>query len=438
MFHRRFRLVVLLALVPVSGFASGIYADGASARTRALAGVSVAGSTGAVDALHTNPAAFANLRGPVLELGASAGLVHAEFSNRANDGVEMNEEGLVPHGALAFPLERFTLGVGLVTDSALRADWRYRDTPSGLDGGTTYGFRTHKAEIGVLRFALGASYEITPQLAVGASLGLLYNRNRLEAPYIIQTQPQLAGAKVLLDLETEGWGWGAQFGMLWKPLQNLQLGLSYTLPTRVRSEGRGFADAHQQLKALGVEDVDTTGTFDAEVTNIFPQSISLGLAWQITPQFALLAQGDWIDWSDAFDTLEVRLRQVDNALYRDLLAGKSNLDDDVPLRWRDQWVLRLGAEWQLDPYWTVRAGYRYGRNPVPAETLTPLTAAINEHAISAGVGAKWGRTSVDVAWQWELPQREHVSRSALRSGEYSDSSVKVGVHWISLTTGYEF
>ena len=39
--------------------------------------------------------------------------------------------------------------------------------------------------------------------SIGAGVGLLYNRSRLDAPYIIQTQPQLAGAKTLLDMERE-------------------------------------------------------------------------------------------------------------------------------------------------------------------------------------------------------------------------------------------
>ena len=60
-----------------------------------------------------------------------------------------------------------------------------------------------------------------------------------------------------------------------------------------------------------------------------------------------MAQVDWINWSAAFDTLEVRLRHTDSALYRALLAGQDHLDDDVPLDWRDQWVMRVGAEYQL-------------------------------------------------------------------------------------------
>lgn len=418
--------------------AAGVNEDGATARSRALGGADVAGSASAVDALAHNPATLREIRGPVLEIGATYGTAHGEFSNRANQGVEMNTDGATPHGAFGRSFGPLSLGLGVVTDSALRADWRFRDAPGGLDGTTSYGFRAHTAEIALLRFAFGAAYQVTPQLSLGASVGLLYNRNRLEAPYTFQSQPQLAGAKTQLDLETEGWGWGGQFGLLWKPASTLQLGLTYRLPARLKTEGRAFADTSQQLKNLGVEAGQTAATLDAEVTNEFPQSFSAGMAWQMTPRLSIVGQVDWINWADAFATLEVRLRHVDSDLYRDLAAGKRNLDDDVPLRWRDQWVFRLGTEWALDEHWTLRAGYRYGRSPVPAETLTPMNAAISEQVVSAGLGAKWGRTSVDFAWQWALPQSESVGHSALLGGESRGSEVKVGIHWLTLTTAYEF
>lgn len=428
---------LIASSLPVMG-AAGVYEEGGTARSRALGGADVAGSGSAVDGLAHNPATLSNIRGPVLEIGAAYGIAHGEFSNRANDGVQMNTDGAVPHGAFARSFGPLSFGLGVVADSALRADWRFRDAPGGLDGATSYGFRAHSAEIALLRFALGASYQLTPQLSLGASVGLLYNRNRLEAPYIFQSQPQLAGAKTQLDLETEGWGWGGQLGALWKPVSTLQLGLTYRLPSRLKTGGRAFADTSQQLKNLGVDAGNTAATFDAEVTNEFPQSFSAGLAWQVTPRLAIIGQVDWINWADAFDTLEVRLRHVDNELYRELAAGKSNLDDDVPLRWRDQWVFRIGTEWMLDEHWTLRAGYRYGRNPIPAETLTPMNAAITEQVVSAGLGAKWGRTSFDFAWQWALPQSETVSKSDLLGGEYNHSDVKVGIHWLTLTTTYEF
>ena len=146
----------------------------------------------------------------------------------------------------------------------------------------------------------------------------------------------------------------------------------------------------------------------------------------------------WIDWSSSFDTLEVRLKDTNNELYRALLAGGKDLNDDVPLDWKDQWVPRIGVEYKLDDHFAVRAGYRYSRSPVPSETLTPLTAAISEHLVSAGVGYKTGRFSADLAYQWHIPNTQHVGESRLLSGEYNDSDIKVSIHTVGVTLGMEF
>jgi long-chain fatty acid transport protein len=425
-------------LLPVSASASGIFQDGASARSKALGGIGAAGMDGATDALAGNPAALSHLRSPTFQLGLDAGWVDGEFRDRFGRSSDFQEHAILPHGALSYPAGPFTFGLGVTTEAALRADWRYEDLPGGLGGSTSHGVRTHKSELALIRFALGGSYAVSPEFSFGASVGLLYNRNRLEAPYTIQTQPQITGAKTLLDLETEGWGWNAQFGALWRPLPTLELGLSYTLRTRIRSEGRAFIDARRQLTDLGFLDVDTDSTFDAEATNKFPQILSAALAWQATPRLSFLAQVDWINWSDAFDTLDVRLRHADSQFYPTLVDGKSNLDDDIPLDWRDQWVFRAGAEYALGDQWKLRAGYRYAENPVPSETLTPLNAAVNEHMLSVGIGYSTGRTSVDLAWQWHIPNEEHIARSRLLNGEYTGSAVQASIHWITLTTTIEF
>lgn len=431
-----FRVLTLACLgLPASG--AGIFREGQSARSMSLGGNATAIASGPVDALATNPAALSAVNAPKLELGLAAGFARERFTNRANDDAKMNDEGAVPNLAFSMPMGRFTVGLAVIPDATLRSDWRYRDTPGGLDGITTYGTRTHKSEIILIRTALGASWEIADTFSIGGSVGFLYNRNHLEAPYIIQSQATLAGAKTLLDLETEGTGWNAQFGLLWKPVPSLKLGASYTLASRIRSDGRAVSDARVQLKNLGLGALDGQATFNAEVTNEFPQIASAGLAWQATKRLLLTGQIDWINWADSFDTLEVRLRNTNNPSYR-LLLGGSNLDDDIALDWRDQWVWRAGAEFAVNDHWTLRAGYSYARNPVPGTTLTPLTAAIMEHTVTAGVGYRFQRYAIDLGYQWQAPNEEHIARSDLRSGEYAGSDIKVGVQWIGLTTSIEF
>jgi len=311
------------------------------------------------------------------------------------------------------------------------------DAPGGADGATTYGLQRHESEILVVRGGAGVAVELTPQISFDATLGAIYNENRLHAPYIFQSQPTLRGVKTLLDLETSGFGWNAQFGFLLSPSKELQFGLTYKTRTVVNSEGDASGNAGVQLANIGLGAARPDFRYDAEVVNAFPQMITGGASWQCHPRWRLAAQLDWIDWSGAFDRLHVKLRNGNNA---DLngLVGSDGMDDFVPLDWRDQIIVRAGVEYALRDTLRLRGGYSYGCNPVPGGTLTPLTAAIVEHTVSTGVGWECGRWTVDFAYQWSIPHEESVGTSGLRSGEYSNSETRVGVHWFGLTTGVRF
>jgi hypothetical protein len=75
---------------------------------------------------------------------------------------------------------------------------------------------------------------------------------------------------------------------------------------------------------------------------------------------------------------------------------------------------------------------------VPSETLTPLTAAIPENSLYAGAGYRWRWLEVDLAYEWDIPVTRHVGTSSLLDGEYSGSTVNVGIQWLGLTTSVEF
>lgn len=428
---------ILLAVSAAPLCATNLYQDGATARSKALGGADVVTPNDPYEAVASNPASLSGIEKVTIQGTATAGFVHGEFSNSVNDGVEMDENGVFGGGAIALPIGPLTVGFGFVPDIAVRSDWEFEDAPGGLDGGTTYGRRVHKSEIQVMRFAFAASYAITPKLSVGAAVGLLYNDNRLQAPYTIQNQASLRGAKVLLDLEADGWGWNGQFGATWKPIEALQLGVSYTMQSRIRATGRATSDASTQLENVGLGAADPHATFDAEVTNTLPHIVNLGFVLAATKRLTVVGQVDWVNWQSSFDTLDVRLRDVDNPAYDGLLLGK-NLDDDVPLQWRDQWIWRAGLEYAFDEHWTARAGYRYANNQVPSGTLTPLNAAISEHMVALGLGYQTERLAVDVAWQYYLPQEETVRGNLITGPEYDESEIETSIHVLSATLTWRF
>ncbi len=420
--------------------ASGIFRDGVGARPMALGGADVGWAEGPLSAFAANPAGAGWLEAPRLDLGLTGVIPEGRFSNVANDDAPLRSSfGVLPDAAFGLPLGHRPVGlfVGFVPEAALSADWRYVDAPGGADGRTTYGLQPQKSEIILLRSGVGLGWAVTPKVSLGGSFGLIYNNNTLETTYVFQTQPALRGAKTLLDLRTDGFGVDGQVGLLFRPVTNLQVGLAYKTPSSVDSHGHASGNAGVQFANIGLGGARPDFHYDAEVDTEFPQIVSGGVFWQAHPRWRLLAQVDWINWSDAFDQLPVILTHGNNA---DLngVVGSSTLRDTIPLDWRDQFVYRAGVEFAVLQNLALRVGYSYGRNPVPAGTLTPLTAAIMEHTFTTGLGWRVGRFQMDFAYQYDIPNTVHVGRSSLLSGEYSNSTTEVALHWLALTVSTRF
>jgi long-chain fatty acid transport protein len=427
---------VLLGFSRTSALADGIYRNGVGARAMALGGADVAWADDALGAMGANPAGLGFLTAPDLNVGGVGAVTLGHFTKSTNsDGHLSTTPDGFPEGAFATPIGESPVSVGIsfIPDSVLSANWHYVDPPGGLGGNTSYGFQQDKSEITVLRSAAGVGVCLGDHWSLGASVGLLYNENTLVTPYVFQTQPTLKGAKTLLSLNTSGFGVDGQAGVLFRPIDVLQFGVSYQSPSRVDSQGDANGNAGTQFGAPGAVPFH----YDAEVINHFPQVVTAGLSWKFQPQWRLALQVDWIDWAGAFSQLPVNLSNGNNATVNSLVSS-SSLQDTIPLSWQSEFVYRAGVEYQFTQHWVARGGYSFGKSPVPDATLNPLTAAIMEHTLTAGLGYGWKRYQIDLAYQWDIPITRNVGTSSLLSGEYSNSSTQVQIHWLALTFGVRF
>jgi long-chain fatty acid transport protein len=394
-----------------------------------------------LDAMGDNPAGLGFLTGNEFDLGAVGASANGKFSKPSvgSSGDLYSQIEALPEGALGMQLGKLPVSVALscIPQSMLRADWSYADPPGGL-GGVSYGDQTDKSEILVLRSALGVGVQIIPQLSVGFSLGADYNKNELETPYVFQNlsgaDAAYNGAKTLLDLNTSGFGWNGQIGVMYRPITNLQFGFSWQNKYKVDTTGTASGNAGAQFLSPG--NSLYSFNYNAEVDNHFPQQFSLGSSWKIIPKLRVAAEVDWIDWQNSFNTLPVKLSGGTGPAVPSVLG--TSFQDNIPLNWNSEFVYRVGVEYAVLDNLYLRAGYCYGHNPVPDSTLNPMTAAIMENTITAGIGYQWRACEFDLAYQCDLPETQHVSNSALLSGEYSDSSTKVYINWFALSMRVHF
>jgi long-chain fatty acid transport protein len=434
--NRQSLFTALGFLAAFHAYAADVYGTAATAHTIALGGIYL-GSSGATDALAFNPAMLTSIDRPYLEFTGMGVLAAGQFHNSTPYvGTLRSNSGLAGSAAFGMhiPHSRLSMGLGVFPVSLLSDQWRFQDPPG--TAGASYGVRTNKSAFIALQASAGVAFQVSRRLSLGASFGVVDNLNTLETPYIFQTNPTLAGLKTLLDLHTGGLGYNGTFGLIAQPIRSLKLSLAYKTRTTVRSTGSASGNAYAQFAALDLP-YASTFHYKAEVDNVFPQSVSAGLGWQTRPRLQTYLQVDWLNWHGAFVQLPVHLTQGDNTLLNSLL-GSTTLNDSVPLHWRNQLTVRTGFEFALGETFTLMGAYSYGNSPVPASTLTPLTAAIMTDGVSGGVAYQKSRYRVQLAYQVNLPQSGSVGTSGLLAGEYSNTRTSLWLQTIALTTGVRF
>ena len=104
----------------------------------------------------------------------------------------------------------------------------------------------------------------------------------------------------------------------------------------------------------------------------WPQQMEFGLSYRPAPRWLLAFDVSWINWSSAIEVVKVKASNPSMALPPSL----QDLTIPFEMNWNDQWVFALGAQYELSDNFTLRAGYNYGKSPVPDENLNPLFPAI--------------------------------------------------------------
>jgi len=426
-----------IALIAACANAQDFYWNTASARSMAMGGVYLPSSGGAIDAFAANPAGLTSVAAPTLDFSISSIFASGSFTNSVNTNAPLRDApGVVPYGAFAMPIghSRFSIGAGVTPELTSVSNWNYVDAPGVA--GASYGMQQQKSAIVAVRSALGLGFAVNNRISLGVSTGAVYNSNTLDAPYIFQSNPALAGLKTLLSLHTTGVGWNTSVGAIVRASDRIQFNAAWKSRTTVNSTGDASGNLAQQFAAVGLA-ARPDFNYSALVHNVLPQSALAGVSFRVDGHWIFALQGNWVNWSNAFSSLPVSLSNGNNADINGLL-GSSSIFDRIPVEWKDQFSIRGGVERMLTENVSIRAGYGYSNNPVPSSTLSPLTAAIMTNQISTGLGYQHGRWRLDGAYAIDPTAHQSVGQSALLNGEYSNSTVHIGTQSLTLNTSVRF
>jgi len=365
--------LALLCLFPASAYpANGLSAIGFGTESVAMGGADVAVARDTA-AMNLNPAGITQIPGNALDM--YGGIIYpVSVSHRdqlGNDVDVSNRYILLGGGGFTHRLGDgpVTAGIGLFGQGGAGNVYKNVATPFGTTDELSSLLR-------IAKITPTVAYRVDEKLSLGVSLQVVYTdisqKVFPETSYFDPDDPQHPFFGT--DVEMNGFGFGVKLGVLYKVNDRLSLGGAYTSKMRLPLDGTVVAN----MSAVGLGKVTYR---DSSIDGMaLPQEVDVGFAVRPVPPLLVAVKVAWLDWSAALKTSTLHAASPDTP------GAPPTLSLPSTMNWRDQYVFAIGIAYDLTEKAILRAGYNYGRNPVPDNTLNPLLSAIAEQHFTFGAG----------------------------------------------------
>jgi long-chain fatty acid transport protein len=217
------------------------------------------------------------------------------------------------------------------------------------------------------------SYKVNSNNAIGIGLNLVaqgFEAEGLTGFTNFSTNP----SKLTDNGMDWSYGAGVRIGWVGKVTDQLTFGLTY--------QSRTYMTDLSDYKGLFADE----GAFD------IPSNYGIGVAYQATPKLLIAADIQQINYSD-IDAIGNSVNNFGNCSAFAMMAPNSYClggSNGPGFGWDDMTVYKIGAQFEVSPELTLRAGWNYGKAPIPSndETLfNVLAPATVENHLT--LGATW-------------------------------------------------
>lgn len=391
-------------------WADGVMLNGLSPRSLSRGGTNLGhADNGAI--LHDNPAAMVNMAGNgMFDVGAVGLISSFRYSDPFATDTHTSMSGLPQISYMQKSADGvWAYGIGFFTPAGFCETFDLnRPFPAGV--------QHYKSYAALAKVLPGVSCRLTERLAVGGTLGVGICYANLEGPYVLQG-PDIVGLPIHLDTHDTGaalvWSTGLQYDLT----DTTTLGATYISQSNFELHGN---------TSISSPFLPGAAAYDSVLGMTWPDSLGVGVRQEVGERTALSCDLLYVGWSRAFDQFTMKLRNPTNPLFPEI-------QENLPLHWRDSLSVRLGLERQLEIGGTFRCGYVNHPNPVPASTLTPYIQATLQHAFSVGYGWGWNDWEIDAGYMYLFGPTQHVGMSGLVGGDFNNSSHDAQIHAMFLS-----
>ena len=252
--------------------------------------------------------------------------------------------------------DAFAIGVGVSIPFGLGTKW-----PSNWIGR----YLAVETELTAISVPLVIAWKVTDNFSISA--GGSYSH----ATVLIEQAASLApfAGDALIKLEgDETAAFGYNFGLMWKPVEELSIGGSFRSQVKYSFEGTATPIGPEQVASQL-----PSGDISADLTT--PMNIQGGIAVNVTKQLRLSADFQWVGWS-SYDKLAVDFKDP-------------NIEDlSSPRNYEDTYILRFGGEYAVTDELSILGGVYYDKNPVKPDYVNPSLPDSDRLGLSIGMDAK--------------------------------------------------
>lgn len=302
-----------------------------------------------------NAVGVLNVIKPVSEFTNSGSTLPPLQTSLGGNGGDGGDWAYVPNAYISWQVTpQLFLGFGMGTVFGLKTDY---------DAGWVGRFYALKSDLKTVNLNPTIAYKISDTLSIGGGVNYQFAKATLTNSVNYSAGAFAAGgAPALLaaggpGVEGEGkvkgddgaWGWN--IGVLVDVTPNTRVGASYRSSVDFRIAGDATFANRPAVLAAGLPD----GPVYADIK--FPAIASLAIFHRLNPQWDLLADVTWTEWS--------------NLKSLDIVRTSGVRLSTTPLNWKNSWRAGVGANYHYNGQWTFRAGVAYDETPVPDADRTP-------------------------------------------------------------------
>jgi long-chain fatty acid transport protein len=363
-----------------------------------------------------------------------------------SDGGDFLSTAVVPYAYYARPInDKFAAGLGIFVPFATNTD--YKDDFVG-------GGFADQTKLTSIDIQPAVAYRVNDEFSVGFGLDITYMKGLLSkqvdtVPYNENlkylnggknpahaglgfaelTDAQWAGSAGFenhYEVEGDDWQLGYNLSMMWDLNSDITLGVTYRSEMKFKLKGDSEFKQSQGVFGLTKAPTDIPGTAvqagdyiiapvdgstgsvpkqGSEVPITTPQSLTVSYAHQLTEKFQLVAGATWTQWS-VFKDFDVISTESAPGMIEELSDLKVNGQHTgyighIEENWNDVTAVAIGANYQLNDDWLLRAGYANDQSPVSNSYRTARVPDNDREWLSAGFNYRVDQDlDVDLAFSY--------------------------------------